>query len=250
MRDRFTKISALTVRNLKEILRDPLSLIFMLALPLFMEILFYFLFHGMTSQFEMKYFAPGIVVFSQTFLTLFAGLLISMDRSTAFLTRLYVSGAKSFDFIAGYLLALLPIAVIQSILFFLVGGMIDPSIFSASMILSALMSLIPSLFFISLGILFGSVCNEKSVGGISSIAITGQSLLSGMWFPVDSMKSGFLTAMKCLPFKNATVVVQNVLTGISDPFADLWSPLLILLGYVVVIFTAAVLVFGSKMKAK
>ena len=68
------RILILTKRNLKEILRDPLSLVFMLGLPLVMEVLFYFLFHNMTNQFEMKYLAPGIVVFSNAFLTLFTGL--------------------------------------------------------------------------------------------------------------------------------------------------------------------------------
>ena len=113
------RIFTLTKRNIKEIIRDPLSLVFMLALPLFMEILFYFLFHELTAQFEMKYLAPGIVVFSQSFLALFTGLLISMDRNTSFLTRLYVSKAKSHEFILSYALAIIPLSLMQSILFFI-----------------------------------------------------------------------------------------------------------------------------------
>ena len=154
------RILILTKRNLKEILRDPLSLIFLIALPLFMEILFYYLFHNLTTQFEMKYLAPGIVAFSQAFLTLFTGLLISLDRNTSFLTRLYVTETKSYEFIFGYTLSLLPITFIQSILFFLVGGIIDSSILSISIISTILLSIITSLFFIGLGILFGSICNE------------------------------------------------------------------------------------------
>ena len=56
-----------------------------------MEIIFYLLFHNLTSQFEMKYLAPGIVVFAESFMALFVGILISSDRNTSFLTRLYVS---------------------------------------------------------------------------------------------------------------------------------------------------------------
>ena len=47
-------------RNIKEILRDPLSLVFLLALPFIMLILFYYLFNGLTSQFEIKYFEKNI----------------------------------------------------------------------------------------------------------------------------------------------------------------------------------------------
>ena len=82
------------------------------GLPLVMEILFYFLFHKMTDQFAMKYLAPGIVVFAQAFLCLFTGSLIATDRGTSFLTRLYVSKAKSHEFIFGYALSVLPWVVL------------------------------------------------------------------------------------------------------------------------------------------
>ena len=242
------RILTLTKRNLKEVLRDPLSLIFMMALPLFMEILFYFIFHNMTSQFEMKYLAPGIVVFSQTFLTLFTGLLIALDRSSSFLTRLYVSKAKSYEFIFGYALAMIPIAFVQSILFFLVGGIIDSSILSVSIIYCLLLSIVTSSLFIGLGILFGSICNEKSIGGVSSIIVTGQSVLSGMWFPVDGLSGAFITIMNVLPFKNATAILQNALNGVNDAFKDLLLPLIIVLAYTVVAFVFAIIFFKKNMK--
>lgn len=250
MNKSLSRIFTLTKRNIKEILRDPLSLIFTIGMPLALEILFYLIFHNMTSQFEMKYLAPGIVVFSQSFLTLFTGLLIALDRSTSFLTRLYVSKAKSYEFIFGYALAVVPISIIQSILFFLVGGIIDSSIFSVGMILSILVSIIPAILFIGLGILLGSLCNEKSIGGVASIIIAGQSVLSGMWFPIEGLGEGILTFMKVLPFRNATMLVQNTLNGINDSFNDFVLPLLIVLGYTVVIFSVAIIVFKGKMKSK
>ncbi len=250
MRESFFRILTLTKRNLKEIIREPLSLIFTILLPLAMEILFYFIFHGLTAQFEMKYLAPSIVVFSQSFLTLFTGLLISTDRNTSFLTRLYVSKAKSYEFIFGYTLAVLPIAIVQSVLFFLIGGIFDVSLFGLGMVVAILLSIISSLFFIGMGILFGSVCNEKSIGGVSSIIITGQSVLSGMWFPVEGLNKGMVTLMKVLPFKNATMLVQNAAIGVGNTFNDFLLPFIIVLAYSAITLTAAVLAFKSKMKEK
>ena len=250
MRESASRILTLTKRNLKEIIRDPLSLIFTIALPLFMELLFYFVFHDMTSQFEMKYLAPGIVVFSQAFLALFTGLLISVDRNTSFLTRLYVSKARSYEFICAYAFAVLPIALVQSVLFFAVGGIFEPSIFGAGMALAILLSLVTSLFFIACGILFGSVCGEKSIGGVASILITGQSLLSGMWFPTEGLGSGIKAFMRVLPFKNSTDLIQNTLNGTDDAFGGIVLPLLTVLAYCAVAFVAAVLVFRAKMKSK
>ena len=243
------RIATLTKRNIKEILRDPLSLALTIALPLVMEILFYLIFHNLTAQFEMKYLAPGIVVFSQAFLTLFTGLLISMDRKTSFLTRLYVSRARSYEFIFGYALAVLPIALGQSVLFFVVGGLFDTSLFSIRLLWAILLSLVTSLFFIAAGILFGSICSEKSIGGVSSIIITGQSVLSGMWFPAEGLSGGMITLMKVLPFKNATILVQNMIIGVNDRFNDFTLPLLIVLGYTLAMFVVAILAFRGKMKA-
>ena len=250
MRDSLSRILVLTKRNVKEILRDPLSLIFMIGLPLALEVVFYFIFHDLTSQFEMKYLAPSIVVFSQSFLTLFTGLLIALDRSSAFLTRLYVSKAKSIEFIVGYALSLIPIAFVQSVLFFLVGGAIEPSLFSVNAILCILLSIVTSLPFIGLGILFGSVCNERSVGGVASIVIMGQSVLSGMWFPPEGLSGAVLTMMKVLPFKNAADLLKNVLQGITDLYADFLLPFIVVCAYAAAAFIAAVLLFRKKMKSK
>ncbi|MBQ2053284.1 MAG: ABC transporter permease, partial [Bacilli bacterium] len=118
MKESLSRIIILTKRDFKEILRDPLSLIFTIGMPLLLEILFYFIFHGLTSQFEMRYLAPGIVVFAQSFISLFVGLLIAIDRSTSFLTRLYVSKARSYEFIFSYALSMIPIIFVQSLLFF------------------------------------------------------------------------------------------------------------------------------------
>lgn len=250
MRNSISRIFTLTVRNIKEIVRDPLSLSFTILFPLLLEVLFYLLFHNLTAQFEMKYLAPGIVVFSQSFLTLFTGLLIALDRNSSFLTRLYVSKAKSYEFILSYALAVLPLSIVQAIFFFLVGGIIDPSLFSLEMVYAILLSLVTSLFFIGMGILFGCICNEKSIGGISSIIVCGQSVLSGMWFPIENLSSGMMTVMKCLPFRNGTILIQNVTIGINDTFNDFVLPLFIILGYALVTIVLAIIIFKSKMKTK
>lgn len=250
MRSSFSRIGLLTFRNIKEIVRDPLSLILTLGMPLVLEILFYLIFHGMTAQFEMRYLAPGIATFSQSFLALFVGLLLANDRSSSFLTRLYVSKARSHEFVLAYALALLPIALVQSLLFFLVGGCFDASIFSVGMVYSILLSLVTSLFFIAVGLLLGTLCNEKSIGGVASIIIAGQSVLSGMWFPIEGLSQGFLTAMRVLPFRNATLLVQNALNGIANTLNDFVWPLLIVLAYTVVTVIAAIIAFGAKMKEK
>ena len=220
----------------------------MMAMPLVLQVLFYFIFSGLTEQFEMKYLAPGIVVFAEAFLSLFAGLLISLDRSTSFLSRLCVSPAKSYEFIFGYTAALVPLSLVQSVIFFAVGAVIDPSILSAGVIWGILLSLVTSLFFIGCGILLGSVCGEKSIGGVASIVIAGQSVLSGMWFPTEGMSETVIAVMRTLPFKNATDLIKNATLGVTDVNSELLLPLLVVLIYTAVVFTLAIAAFRAKMK--
>ncbi len=237
-----------TKRNLIELIRDPLSLVFLIGLPLFMEVLFFFIFHEMTDQFEIKNLAPGIVVFAQAFTTLFAGILISLDRASSFLKRLYVSQARPFEFIFGYMLSLLPVSVVQSALFFAVGGILDPTFWSIGMICGVLLGIVTSLLFIGFGILFGSVCGEKSVGGVSSIIIIGQSVLSGMWFPTEGLGDGITAIMNVLPFKNATTLIHNAVNGCDDPVSGIAVPLLIVIGYTIAVFIAAIAAFRKNMQ--
>ena len=118
------------------------------------------------------------------------------------------------------------------------------------MILAILLSLVTSLFFISIGILLGTICNEKAIGGVSSIVIAGQSVLSGMWFPLDGLNEGMITFMNLLPFRNATILIQNTMNGINDAFKDFVLPLIIVLAYTLVSFVVAIIIFKRKMKLR
>lgn len=57
-------------RNLKEIIRDPLSIIFAILLPLFLLFIFQ-QFEIPNEVYQIENFTPGIVVFSFSFITLF-----------------------------------------------------------------------------------------------------------------------------------------------------------------------------------
>ena len=178
------------------------------------------------------------------------GLLLSTDRSTSFLTRLYVSKSKSYEFIFAYALSIIPIVFVQSILFFVVGMIFDFSIFSINMLYAILLSLFTSLFYIVVGLFIGCLCSEKSMGGVASIVIAGQSVLSGMWFPIEGLNDTILTIMNILPFRNATILVQNAMLGSTSNFKDFLLPLIIVLAYTTFAFICAIITFTIKMKEK
>ena len=240
------RISVFAARNLKEMIREPLTLIFMFAFPLFIVALFYSLFHTAAPQFGMSLLAPGMVVFGQSFITLFLGILIASDRSSSFIIRLYTTELKPMEFLAGYEFAMIPVALLQGIVIMAEAVIIDPSFASWNILPAILIGLVPAKLFLSFGVLFGSLCGEKSVGGISSIVVTAQSMLSGMWYPQEGLSGAFVTLMKILPFKNAAMAVSSVATGAVSVENTLY-PTLIVLGYAVVIWIVSVVIYRRKM---
>ena len=104
------------VRITKEIIRDPLNLIFGLGFPVVLILMLSAIQANIpVDLFEIQRLTPGITVFGLSFLTLFSSTIISKDRNTSFLQRLYTTPLTPLDFILGYTLPIIPIAVAQSI---------------------------------------------------------------------------------------------------------------------------------------
>lgn len=89
-------------------------------------------------------------------MTLFAAVLISKDRESALLQRLYTTPLTASDFIFGYTLPILPIAVAQGVICYIAAALLGLKL--TITVLYALLFLIPvALFYIALGLICGSV---------------------------------------------------------------------------------------------
>ena len=233
-------------RNTKEILRDPLTLAFGLGFPLVLLLLLSAIQASIpVSLFEISHLTPGVTVFGLSFLTLFSATLISKDRSSALLQRLYTTPLTPTDFILGYTLPLLPIAVGQSVVCYAVVLILGLT--PTLNILYAVLMILPiSLLFIGMGLLFGSLLNDKQVGGICGALLTNLSAwLSGTWFDLELVGGFFKKIAYALPFVHAVELERAVLAG---NFGELLPHLLWVLGYAAVLLIAAIFCFLRCMK--
>ena len=196
-------------RNFKELVRDPISLIFEIALPLFLLFIFQ-QFDIPAENYKLENFTPSIILFGFSFITLFSATLIAKDRTSSFLIRLGTSPMKSSDYILGYIISLLPIVLIQNVLFFITAIILGLE-FTISIIPTILVSMVISVFFISLGILIGSLVSEKGTGGLGSIVVQLVCFTSGMYFPKDVIGGVFEVICKMLPFEACLNIIQGVL---------------------------------------
>ena len=240
------KTLALVNKNTKEIIRDPLTLFFGVGFPLVLLLLLSAIQANVpVSIFEIEHLAPGITVFGLSFMTLFSATIISKDRGSALLQRLYTTPLTPLDFILGYSLPLIPISVMQSIVCYAFAIILGLDI--TVNILFAILFVVPlSLLYVGLGVAFGSILNDKQVGGICGALLTNLSAwLSGTWFDLELVGGGFKRVAYMLPFVHAVELEKAVLSG---NFSDVPSHLLWVGGYTVGALTLAVVLFLKQMK--
>src|SRR5690625_633530 len=241
-------VTAFATRNRKEILRDPLSIVFGIGFPLVILILLSFLqksLPGMSDIFAIENFVPGIAVFGLTFISLFSGMLISGDRSSSYLMRLFTSPLSGIDYIIGYSYPLLPMAILQSAICFLTGVILGMPV-SVNILFSIVALIHVAVLFISIGLMMGSVLSQKQMNRAGVILTNSVGSLSGIMIPLNTIGGTFQTICNLLPFVHAVDLVQSVLSdNNSEVFQHLWGVLV----YTAVIFILAVIFFKKKMKS-
>ncbi len=233
-------------RCCKEILRDPINLFFGLGFPLVLLLLLSSLQKNIpVNLFEIDTLAPGITVFGLSFMTMFSASLISKDRETAFLQRLYTTPLTGLDFILGYMLPLLPITLGQATLCFLFS--IPLGLTVRIHIIYAIIGIIPmAVFNIALGLLCGSLLGTKQVGGVCGALLTNLSAyLSGVWFDLNLVGGFFEKIAYALPFVHAAEMEKALFRGDFQLAATHLLPVAL---YSAVVTVVAVLCFLRQMK--
>lgn len=200
-------------RNFKEIIRDPVSVIFAVMLPLFLLYIFQ-QFKIPSQAYKLINFTPGVIIFSFSFLTLFTAMLVSKDRTTSLLIRLGVSPMRPIEYIIGYIISLIPIVVMQSTLIFILAVILGLDL-SINIIFAILVSIPISILFIGLGILIGSLFSEKASSGISSIVIQLVCFTSGMYFEKELLGTIFSKICDALPFESSLIIIKWILNDIN-----------------------------------
>ena len=233
-------------RCTKEILRDPINLGFGLGFPLVLLLLLSALQANIpVSLFEIDTLTPGITVFGLSFMTLFSATLVAKDRESALLQRLYTTPLTGFDFIIGYMLPLLPIALGQTVICYLFA--IPLGLTLSVNIIYAVIGMIPmAIFNIALGLLCGSIFGVKQVGGICGALLTNLSAwLSGVWFDLKLVGGVFEKIANALPFVHAAEMEKALFSGDFGLAATHILPIVL---YSIAITAIAVFCFLRQMK--
>ena len=241
------KLLAFASRNGKEILRDKLNLCFGIGFPVILLVLLSLIqSHLPVDMFKIETLTPGIAVFGLSFMSLFSAVLISKDRSESLILRLFTSPLTSSDYILGYTLPMLPMAVAQTVICYIVSFILGMKV-SVNVLLAVAVSVPASVLFISIGLLCGSLLNDKQVGGVCGALLTNLTAwLSGIWFDPDLVGKGFKTFSNIMPFVHAVNAGRSAIAG---EYSEILPELGLVAGYALVILAFAIFAFKKKMSS-
>ena len=238
---------AFASRNRRELLRDPLTVAFGLGFPLVLLYLLSLLQRNIPiPMFEVNSLAPGVAAFGLTFIALFSAMLVSKDRARSLMMRLCASPMQARDFILGYLLPLLPLAMAQTAICYLAAVPLGFSLNIGALV--SLLCLVPAAaMYIAIGLICGTLLSDKQVGGVCGAALTNVcAWLSGIWFDVELLGAGFAKAASLLPYARA---VEAARCAVSGDFAGMLLPLGIVVIWAAGMMILAVLLFYKRLKS-
>lgn len=253
MKERMYRISAFAERVMLELVRDPLSYVFALGFPLVMLIVMTFLNESIPPEAGMTVFridslAPAVYVFGLSFLMLFTALLVSKDRAEAFLVRLYISPMSRTDFLLGYTVPVLILAVLQGIITMGTAAVIavftDVPLSPAGMSAVLAVTVPAALLFIGFGLLFGSLFSDKAAPPLSSVVISLSSFLGGMWMDLGHMSGLLVTICDVLPFWHA---VEAGRMALAMDFDGIGVHLAVVFAWTAAVYVLAVPAFRKKL---
>lgn len=232
-------------RNIKEIIRDPLSLVFNLAFPIIMLFVLRIITGSLDivpEQFKIENYSVGICVFGYTFAMLFTAMLIAEDKNGEFINRLNIAPVSKASYIAGYYIAIIPVMLVQTALFLLCSCILGLE-FSFKLVLAFVYLMPSACLYVVLGALIGTIVkNGKQAGPVCSILISATSMLGGVFMPIDNM-GAFSTVANILPFSHSVRIASGTLIG---DYGCIYPHILWVLGYALAVFAITVLIYKRK----
>lgn len=239
------KIANFSLRNFKELYRDPITAIFAVILPVFLLVIM----SAINSKFPVDIFSidrlsPGIIFFGLSFLSLFASITVSYDFETAFLLRLFSTPMKVTEFLLGYILPLTAVGAIQTVICLVFSAFFGLKV-TFSWLSAMIVSILCSLLFSCLGVCLGCVLSNKASGGISSVIVQLTAWFGGIWFDISVVGGLYEKISFVLPFYHG---VEAIKQSLCTNYLQSMLHLLVILLYAALFFFTGMFLFKKKMK--
>ncbi len=184
--------------------------------------------------------SPGILVqFAIIGLITSAQILVE-ERKNRTLQRLMSSAMRTWEIVAGHMLAMFVLVFFQTVLLVVFGQWVLDVNYLHAPLATLLVTVALGIWVASMGLLIGVVAKtDDQVILFSMIAMFFFSALGGTWFPLDVSAGGFAAFGSLMPSYAAMTGLQNILIrGLG--LASIWQPVGVLLVYALGFFLLAI----------
>lgn len=184
--------------------------------------------------------SPGILVQFAIMGLVSSGQILVQERKTRTLQRMMSTSMRSWEIIAGHMLAMFGVVFAQIALLVIFGQLVLSVDYLHAPLGTLLVSVGLSLWVAAMGMLIGTVVKEDSqVILFALMAMFLFSALGGTWFPLEVSSGAFALIGKAMPSAWAMNGYQNILMrGLG--WESAWMPTLMLSVYALGFFVLAV----------
>ena len=204
--------------------------------------------HIETEITYIDYMGPGIIIFGLLILIPTSARIMVSDKEKGFLSRLLTTPTRPLDFISGYSLCLVIIAIIQIVIFLAAARGFGMNMVG-SLWLTFLIFLLTGLSSIGIGMVVASLSkSENQAEPLCWLFSMPLAMLSGCWFSIDMLPSYLKNIAYAFPYAHSIVASRSVITrGVG--LGAITTDFLFLVGWTVVIFAIGVILFRRSMRS-
>ena len=184
--------------------------------------------------------SPGILVQFAIMGLITTAQILVQERKNRTLQRLMSTSMRTWEIVAGHMLAMFVLVFLQiALLVFFGQWVLDVDYFHAPLA-TLLVSVALALWVAGMGLLIGVVAkSDDQVVLYSMIAMFFFSALGGTWFPLDVSAGGFAAFGRLMPSYAAMNGLQNILMrGLG--LASIWQPVGMLMAYALGFFALGI----------
>jgi ABC-2 type transport system permease protein len=184
--------------------------------------------------------SPGILVQFAIMGLIASGQILVQERKTRTLQRLMTTAMRSWEMIAGHMLAMFALVFLQTTVLVVFGQFLLKVDYLRLPLGTLLVTVALGLWVASMGLLIGVLAkSDDQVVLYAMLAMFVFSGLGGTWFPLEAAGGLFAVLGKLMPSAWAMTGLQNILLRGLELEA-LWQPVLVLLAYALGFFALAV----------
>jgi ABC-2 type transport system permease protein len=201
-----------------------------------------------TEVTNIDFIGPGIIIFGLLIMIPTSGRLMLRDKESRFLSRMLTTPAHPWEFIAGYSLSMVLLAIAQILIFILLGWLFGMDIIG-SILLAFAVFLLTAICSVGIGMVVASLSKSENQGeSLSWLFSMPLAIVSGVWFSSDFMPPFMRTFANIFPFSHAVDASRAVITrGVG--FEAISGDFLFLIGWAIGIFVIGTILFSRTIRS-